>query len=124
MASGANAPADTAPFDLWLLDFASGLAEATPPASPGSDRAQALLDAFRASMPVPARIAEKIGQNRKGEALLDAIGDTDAGLDGDMARAAQGLRSLRALGQGEIARQAAVELMLDPVMSGSGGGRD
>lgn len=117
-------PADTAPFDLWLLDFASGLAEATPPASPGSDRAQALLDAFRASMPVPARIAEKIGQNRKGEALLDVIGDTDAGLDGDLARAAQGLRSLRALGQGEIARQAAVELMLDPVMSGSGGGRD
>lgn len=117
-------PADSAPFDLWLLDFASGLAEATPSAGPGADRAQVLLDAFRASTPVPGRIAEKIGAHRKGEALLEAIGDTDAGLDGDLARAAQGVRSLRALGQAEIARQAAVELILDPVMSGSGGGRN
>ncbi|MTH35119.1 hypothetical protein GL279_10945 [Paracoccus limosus] len=117
-------PADAAPFDLWLLDFASGLAEATPPSGNGAERAQALLAAFRADMPVPQRAAEMIGQNRKGEALLDAIGDTDAGLDGDLARAAQGLRSLRALGQGEIARQSAVELVLDPVMAGSGDGPD
>jgi hypothetical protein len=48
--------------------------------------------------------------------MLAAIADTDAGLDGDLARAAQGLRSLRALGQHEIARQAAVELILAPAI--------
>lgn len=112
-------PGDAAPFDLWLLDFASGLAEATPPAGTGSDRAQALVPAFRGAMPVPARAAEKISASRKGEVLLDAIADTDAGLDGDLARAAQGLRSLRALGQGEIARQAAVELVLAPMLEGT-----
>ncbi|MFD2439653.1 hypothetical protein ACFSS8_05345 [Paracoccus kondratievae] len=48
--------------------------------------------------------------------MLNAISDVDAGLDGDLARAAQGLRVLRVLGQQEIARQAAVELILAPVM--------
>ncbi len=109
--------ADAAPFDLWLLDFASGLAEATPPMGEGSDRAAVLLAAFRADTALPDAAREQIAGNRRGEAMLDAIAATDAGLDGDLTRAAQGLRVLRALGQGEIARQAAVELVLAPVIA-------
>lgn len=114
-------PDDAAPFDLWLLDFASGLAAATPPQAPGADRAKLLLDAFQADRALAQRAAEQIGGNRRGEAMLDAIADADAGLDGDLPRAAQGLRTLRALGQGEIARQSAVELILAPVISAAPG---
>lgn len=114
-------PADAAPFDLWLLDFASGLAAATPPQAPGAERAQVLLDAFEADRPLAPRPAEQIRDNRRGEAMLDAIADADAGLDGDLPRAAQGLRTLRALGQGEIARQSAVELILAPVVASAPG---
>ena len=42
----AKPPADSAALDLWLLDFASGLADATPPAGDGSDRAGLLLGAL------------------------------------------------------------------------------
>lgn len=105
---------DAAPFDLWLLDFASGLAAATPPPGNGADRAQVLLTAFEADRSPAPRAAEQIAGNRRGEAMLEAIADSDAGLDGDLPRAAQGLRTLRALGQGEIARQSAVELILAP----------
>lgn len=109
-------PEDTQPFDLWLLDFASGLAGATPPAGPGSDRAEALLGAFAADTPVPDAAAALIAQRKRGEALLLAIADVDAGLDGDLTRAAQGLRVLRELDQGAIARQAANELILASVI--------
>ncbi|SMO49372.1 hypothetical protein [Paracoccus laeviglucosivorans] len=114
--------ADAQPFDLWLLDFASGLADARPPSGNGADRASVLLQAFRADTPLAERPAQQITGNRRGEALLDAIADTDAGLDGDLARAAQGLRTLRALDQGEVARQAAVELILAPMVTAGPGG--
>ena len=45
---------------------------------------------------------------------LAALADVDAGLEGNLVRAATGLRTLRALDQEDIARQAAVELMLTP----------
>ncbi|MFT4013593.1 MAG: hypothetical protein QM682_09365 [Paracoccus sp. (in: a-proteobacteria)] len=108
---------DAASFDLWLLDFASGLADAVPPEGAGAERARILLGGFRADTPLPPRADELLTGNRRGEALLEAIQDTDAGLDGDLPRAAQGLRILRALNQGEIARQSAVELVLAPVIS-------
>ncbi|MDT1061308.1 hypothetical protein RM190_05505 [Paracoccus sp. CPCC 101403] len=114
-------PGDAQPFDLWLLDFASGLAAAVPPAGPGSDRAEQLLTAFVADRPLPQATSDQFAQNRKGEAMLTAIADADAGIDGDLARAAQGLAVLRALNQGEIARQAAIELILAPVIGASPG---
>jgi len=117
----AQPPSDTDPFDLWLLDFASGLADAVPPSGPGADRAEQVLIAFDANGPLPATASALIAENRRGEALLTAIADTDAGVDGDLARAARGLAVLRALGQGEFARQAAIELILAPVIGASHG---
>ncbi|MBD9527963.1 hypothetical protein [Paracoccus sp. PAR01] len=108
-------PEDATAFDLWLLDFASGLADARPPVGTGSDRAERLLAGFSAT-PIPPAAAQLIAEKRQGEAMLLAITDTDAGLDGDLTRATQGLRVLRELGQGEIARQAAIELILAPVI--------
>ncbi|WP_134679352.1 hypothetical protein [Paracoccus ravus] len=113
-------PSDADPFDLWLLDFASGLAASTPPAAAGAERAQVLLAAFGEAM-LPEEARRLIAGKRRGEALLEAISDADAGLDGDLARAARGLRVLRALGQGETARQAAVELMLSPMLGAAPG---
>lgn len=111
-------PKDATPVDLWLLSFASGEPESAPPQGRGEERAAALFPAFLGASEtnVPPATADLIQGNKRGEAMLAAIADTDAGLDGDLARAAQGLRSLRALGQHEIARQAAVELILAPAI--------
>lgn len=120
-----NPPADAEPFDLWLLRFAEGEPESAPPPGEGEPRAAQLFPAFLgpSEQDLPQGAAQLILANRRGEALLAALADVDAGIDGDLPRAAQGLRVLRVLGQQEIARQAAVELVLAPVMTpGPGGG--
>ncbi|GGF63810.1 hypothetical protein GCM10011402_14940 [Paracoccus acridae] len=53
---------------------------------------------------------------QKGEALLAAMADIDAGLDGDLPRAGRGLATLRALGLAAEADLAAAQLSLLPVM--------
>lgn len=114
----ADPPADASAFDLWLLRFAEGEPESAPPADGHEDRAALLFPAFLgpSEQDLPEDAARLILDNRRGEALLTAIADTDAGLDGDLARAARGLRVLRVLGQHEIARQAMVELVLAPML--------
>ncbi|GLK64316.1 hypothetical protein F8A10_05660 [Paracoccus kondratievae] len=106
------------PFDEWLLGFAEGEPEAAPPQGNMEPRAAELFPAFvgPSEKDLSENAAQLILAKKRGEALLNAISDVDAGLDGDLARAAQGLRVLRVLGQQEIARQAAVELILAPVM--------
>ncbi len=66
----------------------------------------------------PALNAEAVEPpaTQRGEALLTAMADVDAGLDGDMARAGRGLAMLRALGLGAEADLAAAQLSLLPVM--------
>ncbi|CAM3012859.1 hypothetical protein SAMN04488021_10831 [Paracoccus aminovorans] len=120
----ADPPADAAAFDLWLLHFAEGEPEAAPPTGEGEDRAALLFPAFLgpSERDVPEEAARLILADKRGEALLGAIADVDAGLDGDLPRAARGLRVLRVLGQQEIARQAMVELVLAPVMLPPAGG--
>ena len=54
---------------------------------------------------------------RRGEALLAAMADIDAGLDGDLARAGRGLAVLRGLGLEADADLAAAQLSLLPVMT-------
>ena len=113
-------PEDATTFDRWLVSFASGDPKPplppADPASPAAILAPAFIGDARANLPESA--ARMIDENRRGEALLAAIADVDSGLEGNLVRAAGGLRTLRALGQGEIARQAAVELMLAPRVSG------
>src|SRR5690606_37722182 len=53
---------------------------------------------------------------RRGEALLEAMADIDAGLDGDLARAGKGLAIMRALGLSSDADLAAAQLTLLPQM--------
>lgn len=55
-------------------------------------------------------------ENSKGEALLEAMADIDAGIDGDLARAARGIATLRMLGMNKDADQAAAQLTLLPHM--------
>lgn len=96
-----------------------------PGAGEPAARAALLFPAFLgpSERDVPQAAAALILAGKRGEAMLGAIADTDAGLDGDLNRAAQGLRTLRALGQQEIARQAAVELILAPVLIAQPGTR-
>lgn len=120
-------PSDSGAFEQWLLSFAGGEPESAPPSGEGeaSDRAGLLFPAFLgpSEKDVPEEAARLILADRRGEALLGAMADTDAGLDGDLARAARGLRALRALGQQDFARQAMVELVLSPVILPPPGGR-
>lgn len=55
---------------------------------------------------------------RRGEALLTAIADIDAAVDGDMGRAARGLAMLRALGLNADAALAEAQISLLPQMGG------
>lgn len=55
--------------------------------------------------------------DRTGEALLAAMADIDAGMDGDLVRAGQGIAMLRALGLDEDADLAAAQISLLPQMS-------
>ena len=103
-----------------LLAHHSGLVTAGRQTTAEAERAAQ----FAAALAIPAGQglasgpAQLIADNRRGEALLAAIADVDAGSSGDTARAAQGLTVLDALQQQEIARQAAVELILGPMMTG------
>ena len=68
--------------------------------------------------PDPALTADPLPApaSRMGEALLDAMADVDAGLDGDLPRAGRGLAMLRALGLTAEADLAAAQLSLLPFM--------
>lgn len=77
-------------------------AAAFPPGTPGA----AFADALRTQP-----LSEAPPQGR-GLALLRAMADVETGLDGDVRRAAAGLRRLSELGQPEVARRAAIELLL------------
>ena len=73
------------------------------------------------SGPVPASEdlkAEPVSapDTQKGEALLGALADIDAALDGDLARAGRGLAMLRALGLNADADLAEAQISLLPVM--------
>lgn len=101
------------PQDLALLALAQG----DPPAVDGlaPDSAGAAYAGALAARPLPDAPPEG-----RGLALLQAMGDVDAGLDGDVARAAAGLRRMVELGQPTDARLAAVELLLAEHMGGPG----
>ena len=97
--------------DRALVALAAGdpaAAAAFPQNSAGAAYAEAL-----AAQPLPEPPPEG-----RGLALLAAMADVDAGLDGDVARAAAGLRRMVELGQPSDARQAAIELLMAEHMGG------
>lgn len=91
------------PADVWLLALAQG--QALPQQGAPAD---GVIAAVFTEPPAPA------APEAPGLALLDAIAAVDAGLHGDLVRAASGLAALRALGQDATARQAAIEMVLLP----------
>ncbi|MBB1490882.1 MULTISPECIES: hypothetical protein [unclassified Paracoccus (in: a-proteobacteria)] len=104
-------PGDVPAHDRPLLALAEGdpgAAVAFPTGSTGAAYAEAL-----AARPLPEAPPEG-----RGLALLAAMADVEAGLDGDVARAATGLRRMVELGQPADARLAAVELLLTEHMGG------
>ena len=88
----------------------AGPAGPLPPGSPAAAYERALAATAVAEPPPGGR----------GMELLAAMADVDAGLDGDTARAAAGLRRMVELGQPDDARRAAVELLLADQMGGRG----
>ncbi|MFB9222501.1 hypothetical protein [Paracoccus cavernae] len=113
-----TAPVGASAGDQWLIAFATGKAVGPPPVE-SRETTALLAGAFtgKAGEGLPEQASQLIAANRQGEALLDAVAAVDAGTEGDYIRAAQGLRVLRALGQDDIARQAAVELILGARMA-------
>lgn len=91
------------------------------PGDEGAARISALLRQWR-GLPVPAELALPVPpelepppvdapETRRGEALLSAMEDIDAALEGDLARAGRGLAMLRALGLTEDARRAEAQIV-------------
>lgn len=76
------------------------------------------LSVARPVAPDPALVADPAPAptTRLGEALLAAMTDVDAGVDGDLARAGRGLAALRALGLASTADLAAAQLTLLPAI--------
>ena len=87
--------------DRALIALAAAEPASFPEGSPGAAYAAALTAAPQDTPP-----------EGRGLALLSAIADVDAGIDGDIARASAGLRRMVELGQPADARMAAVELLL------------
>ena len=73
--------------------------------------ARAVLSAFADAPPEPRIVIRALG-GQLGAALLDALVLTSEGAQGDVARLATGLATLRALGLEDVARRAALQVML------------
>nr|WP_241865388.1 hypothetical protein [Paracoccus salsus] len=97
----ADAGSDAAQVARWLLQWQGQPVD--PPLT--------VLPDLVAGTPPPPR-------DRKGEAMLAAMADIDAGIEGDLARAARGLAMLRALGLEADADLAAAQLTLRPHFTG------
>lgn len=97
-----QAPADK--IDAALLALAEGQ---TP--APETDELAAIAPIF----------AEPKGQAlpARGPALLDALADADAAVDGDMARAVRGIAALNAMGMVADARRIATQIALSPLLT-------
>lgn len=92
---------------FWLA-LAAGDPSETP--APGAT-AQALRDGFATPAP-PAALQSMIDERRKGEALFRAITLFASGADGNLDDLQDAVALLNALGQEQVARQAALQLLI------------
>jgi 2-methylisocitrate lyase-like PEP mutase family enzyme len=74
-------------------------------------RARAIQAAFTGTPP-PARLQTLVDEGKLGEALLRALALFDAGADGDLRSVTDALALLRAVGLEDVARRAALQLMI------------
>ncbi len=95
-------------FDPFLIGIARGTPQDLPASGP---RARAIQDAF-ADVPPPPALQSKVDQGKLGEALLRALALFEAGSDGDLRSVTDALLLLRAVGLEDVARRAALQLML------------
>lgn len=105
----AKAPPD--PMDKSLLALASG--GQPEPLSPALG---ALAPIFAAALPPQPNPEDKIAL---APALYGALADADAGIQGDVTRAARGVQTLRQLGMIADARRIATQIALDPLLKGA-----
>ncbi|WP_232204289.1 hypothetical protein [Roseobacter sp. CCS2] len=95
-------------FDPFLI----GIARGTPQNLPAnSQRTQAIQEAFD-STPPPSELQNKVEEGKLGEALLRALALFEAGSDGDLRSVTDALKLLRSVGLEDVARRAALQLMI------------
>lgn len=113
-----------------MADVLAAMVAADLPGDAVGDDASAIAGWLRQWQGLPAASPEPIlpelhldappsPAERQGEALLTAMADIDAGIEGDLARAARGLAMLRALGLTADADLAAAQLSLLPGFGGN-----
>ncbi|WP_108814162.1 hypothetical protein [Loktanella sp. Alg231-35] len=95
-------------FDPFLIAIARGQLSDARATSP---RARAIQAAFTGTPP-PARLQSLVIDGKLGEALLRALALFDAGADGDLRSVTDALTLLRAVGLEDVARRAALQLMI------------
>lgn len=109
-----------------MADLLAGMIAQELPDSddPEAARITALLRAWQNIAPVPEDVEPletlplpHVPETAKGEALLTAMTDIDAAVEGDPARAARGVAMLRALGLTDDADRAAAQIALLPELS-------
>ena len=97
-----------AAFDPFLIAIARGTPQDMPANTP---RALAIQSAFD-SNPPPQELQTLVDSGKLGEALLRAIALFDAGAEGDLRSVTDALSLLRSVGLEDVARRAALQLML------------
>ena len=95
-------------FDPFLIGIARGTPQNLPANSP---RTQAIQEAFD-STPPPAELQNKVDEGKLGEALLRALALFEAGSAGDLRSVTDALKLLRSVGLEDVARRAALQLMI------------
>lgn len=103
----ANAVSDEN-LDLFLVSLAQGRPQTAPANSP---KARAIRDAFENTTP-PAELDSLLANGQLGEALLRAMALFETGAQGDLRSVTDALVLLRAVGLEDVARRAALQLML------------
>jgi hypothetical protein len=91
---------------VWRAVATGEVAGVTAPDAPSA----AVLAGFQSEP--PADMADALAEGRTGEAILQAIQGFQRGQDGDMSALSAAIATLRAAGQDEAARQAALQYLL------------
>lgn len=106
----AKTPADAT--ERFLMAIATGNVAGIPAPAPDAAPVRAAFDASPASASVPAPFATQLAEGKLGEVLLQAIAMFDEGLDGDSTALTNALVILRAVGLEDVARRAALQILL------------